>query len=250
MTESVGSRLRTALAAKQWTQSDLVRETGIDKNTISAIANNRSQARTSTLDKIEEALGLTRGTLAGSGEDAEREASEPLDLTAIGDAQLMAELSYRLESAERLMAQFRDELASQASDARIGMHLRVTWEHWLSGAQHADGEPQRDLAKSIHELQHLEESGGLDPVKQDILETLQAEALMHALAENFGYDVHPGNGTSRQRPRSEASGQAVTPNVTPEAQTLAARHGRSRGKALRDELDGLGEESQDDQEQE
>lgn len=26
---------------------------------------------------------------------------------------------------------------------------------------------------------------------------------------------------------------------------LAARHGRSRGKALRDELDGLGEESQE-----
>lgn len=39
--------------------------------------------------------------------------------------------------------------------------------------------------------------------------------------------------------------EAVTPNVTPEMQILAARHGRSRGKALRDELDGLGEESQD-----
>lgn len=39
--------------------------------------------------------------------------------------------------------------------------------------------------------------------------------------------------------------EAVTPNVTPETQTLAARRGRSRGKALRDELDGLGEESQE-----
>lgn len=126
------------------------------------------------------------------------------------------------------------------------MHMRVTWEHWLSGAQHADGEPQRDLAKSIHELQHLEESGGLDPVKQDILETLQAEALMHALAENFGYDVHPGNGTSRQRPRSEASGQAVTPNVTPEMQELAAREGDSRGKHQANFTDQLGQESQDD----
>ena len=37
----------------------------------------------------------------------------------------------------------------------------------------------------------------------------------------------------------------MTPNVTQEMQALAARRGRSRGKALRDELDGLGEESQD-----
>ena len=40
---------------------------------------------------------------------------------------------------------------------------------------------------------------------------------------------------------------AVTPNVTPEAQTLAARRGRSRGKALHEQLDQLGEEPQDDE---
>lgn len=43
----------------------------------------------------------------------------------------------------------------------------------------------------------------------------------------------------------KSPGGAVTPNVTPETQTLAARRGRSRGKQQAEFMDEFGEESQD-----
>ena len=44
----------------------------------------------------------------------------------------------------------------------------------------------------------------------------------------------------------KSSGEAVTPNIDPDDWRLAARRGESVGRRLREQLDGAGEESQDD----
>lgn len=102
--EAVAARLRAALADKRWRQSDLVRSTGLDKNTVSAIVNAKQRASDATLGAIEDALGLTRGTLAAS-EPEERpmpvRPSEETYLSAASEAEIMAELTYRIEFLKR-----------------------------------------------------------------------------------------------------------------------------------------------------
>lgn len=230
MTESVGSRLRTALAAKQWTQSDLVRETGIDKNTISAIANNRSQARTSTLDKIEEALGLTRGTLAGSGEDADEPGTPAAEHISL--RRLAAKLHREIVEYEEV-----------ASEWYLS-HERYQRRLWglVEFAEHNGDDPV--VSECMDRFWHLDSAEGMRRLTGREEDQL-AEILFELESRMRAGRKDAGNAEAEKSP-----GGAVTPNVTPETQTLAARRGRSRGKALRDELDGLGEESQDGGEQE
>lgn len=96
--ELVGQRIRAALSDRRWRQSNLVRATGLDKNTISAVVNGRQRASDATLGKIEDALGMTRGTLAAAGEDAPAPGS-PNPLADVSDMALLAELGRRLDKA-------------------------------------------------------------------------------------------------------------------------------------------------------
>lgn len=96
--ELIGQRVRAALSDHRWRQSDLVRATGLDKNTVSAIVNGRQRASDATLGRIEAGLGMTPGTLAAAGEDAPAPGS-PNPLADVSDMALLAELGRRLDKA-------------------------------------------------------------------------------------------------------------------------------------------------------
>ncbi|MFC2623679.1 MAG: helix-turn-helix domain-containing protein [Propionibacterium acidifaciens] len=96
--ELIGQRVRAALSDHRWRQSDLVRATGLDKNTVSAIVNGRQRASDATLGRIEAGLGMTPGTLAAAGEDAPTPGS-PNPLADVSDMALLAELGRRLDKA-------------------------------------------------------------------------------------------------------------------------------------------------------
>lgn len=69
-TEEYRERVKRAMFDRGWNQTDLVRESGVDKNTISAFLTGKTdRPATRTLAKIEDALGLTHGMLEESGED-------------------------------------------------------------------------------------------------------------------------------------------------------------------------------------
>lgn len=76
MTDGTASatRVREALRARRWSQADLSRASGVDKNTISDFLTGKRRPADFTLAKIEAALGLIPGTLAALGEDPERRA--------------------------------------------------------------------------------------------------------------------------------------------------------------------------------
>ena len=100
----------TAMTSRNWTNGDLASNSRTDPATIGDFLAGRRWPRPATLGKIEDALGLTPGTLAALGEEAPfRLGQSPLggddvlgpDLSDIGDAELAAELTYRLESMRR-----------------------------------------------------------------------------------------------------------------------------------------------------
>jgi len=96
------------LAEKRWRQADLVRASGVDKNTISTFMTGKSKPSPVTLAKIETALGLTPGTLADIGEEdlraarvAEQQRLDDPTLREASDEQLLAELGWRLVQLRR-----------------------------------------------------------------------------------------------------------------------------------------------------
>lgn len=100
------------LAERRWKQADLVRETGLDKNTISDFVSGKRQPSLVTMHKVEDALGLTRGTLAALGEDADgRPAPTDAEYEAymrrqsgvdnLTTEELLAELTYRVQQLRR-----------------------------------------------------------------------------------------------------------------------------------------------------
>lgn len=103
MTEDTfGARLKAALKAKGWNQSDLVRESGLDKNTVSALVRDVARAQPATVGRIEQALGVTLDMPVASGEDSSlpepawRQFTEKPDFSGISDEELLAELSGRI----------------------------------------------------------------------------------------------------------------------------------------------------------
>lgn len=67
-----------------------------------------------------------------------------------------------------------------------------------------------------------------------IADVSDEELLAEVARRMQGRPNEAGNAEAEESP-----GEAVTPNVTPEAQTLAARRGDSRGKSLHARLDDL-----------
>lgn len=116
MTEDARQRVALLLTERRWRQSDLVRASGIDKNTVSDFLSGKRKASPGTLQRIETALGLTPGTLAGHGEER-----VPAGVASeLSDADLLAELTYRLERHRREVDELRrenEELRSKAEPA-------------------------------------------------------------------------------------------------------------------------------------
>lgn len=93
--ELIGQRVRAALSDHRWRQSDLVRATGLDKNTVSAIVNGRQRASDATLGRIEAGLGMTPGTLAAAGEDTPDAGPSPA-LVSASPEDLLAALTHKV----------------------------------------------------------------------------------------------------------------------------------------------------------
>lgn len=137
MTEDAKARYVAArLAEKRWKQADLVRETGLDKNTISDFLSGKREPSLATLAKIEDALVLTRGTLAALGEDpsAGQPAEGPAAAAAhLTDEELLADLTYRLQQLKRQNAELSQEvveLRQQNAElaARTPAQVTADWE--------------------------------------------------------------------------------------------------------------------------
>lgn len=188
--ETLGAFLAAALARKKLTGQDLARAAGLNKNTVSALLNDRIERPSRiTLSKIETALGLTPGTLAAIGEDAPAGApAERPDLGALSDADLIGELGYRLTRLQRE----NDELSERVA--------------FLAPA----------FRDAFHRLSILETGGGIE-----------------------GYD--PEAGTQDGIPLDDLS-KRRRPDVG--MVDRAADDRTNRGRALREHLDGLGEEPQ------
>ena len=73
--------VQTRLAELGWKQGDLVREAGVNKNTVSGYLLGRQKPRAATLARIERALGMTSGMLTAAGED--EPPAPPVDLDAL-----------------------------------------------------------------------------------------------------------------------------------------------------------------------
>lgn len=107
-------RARNEMATQGLNQRSLATSAKVDPNTISDFLAGRRWPIMSTLAKIETALGLTHGTLAAIGEEEDSQVGrdrarrkrevQQLDdpyLTEASDAQLLAELAWRMEDLRR-----------------------------------------------------------------------------------------------------------------------------------------------------
>lgn len=123
MTETYRSRIRAELARRKWSQAALSRESGVDKNTISDFMTGKREASAPTLAKIEDALGMTHGTLAAAGEEPGPAAQAgSASLRGITDEELAAELSYRLTQRRRELEDAFEELHFLRGRYRDAIH--------------------------------------------------------------------------------------------------------------------------------
>ena len=153
------SVVRSALASKRWSQADLSRAADVDKNTISDFLTGKRQASLPTLAKIEVALGMTPGTLAAIGEEPLAEPS-----SALSDAELLAELGYRLTRLQRENDELRERL-TQAPTAAV-TPLRPTptpeaIERMAARGGHVVTNPELTGQQTAGE--HNQDTGGWEP---------------------------------------------------------------------------------------
>jgi len=142
--ELVGQRIRAALSDRRWRQSNLVRATGLDKNTISAVVNGRQRASDATLGRIEDALGMTRGTLAAAGEDAPAAGPSP-DLAGASPEDLLAALTHKvlgLREENALLAGRVERLEARLSAEPEGADLHAVPDWARSAAARTSPEPK------------------------------------------------------------------------------------------------------------
>lgn len=156
--ELVGQRIRAALSDRRWRQSNLVRATGLDKNTISAVVNGRQRASDATLGKIEDALGMTRGTLAAAGEDAPAAGPSP-DLAGASPEDLLAALTHKVLGLREENARLQDrieQLETQSASEPRPTRLRPV-PSWADPV----------AARELHEPRGAPEPPGEEDVSQD-----------------------------------------------------------------------------------
>lgn len=183
------------LRAKRWKQADLVRETGLDKNTISDFMTGKRKPSLDTLSKIEDALDLIRGTLAGLGEDSragtgpasprarlieeELQAVRRAGLSAYGDDELLDEMRERLRRLRR-----------ELDDSKSGQ--QTFWDEIELGQPvgGADGAPSADVAPSGREEWAVERQTALNYLQQVSTATAKSDQLAKQLlrAEHSNQD--------------------------------------------------------------
>lgn len=234
--------MRASITAKLkelgWSRARLARESGTDPNTVSDFLNGKREASAVTLGKLEAALGLTFGTLADSGEDHFLPAVHRPQLRSVSDAELVAELGYRIEQYRRIVEKDEDPAALE----RRRMHER---RRFLTDINETSDEYHQWLKREWEQLEFdREEGGGWNSEARKHFEFLCSaiDALIFARDHGMAL-VDPEAQKSPDDGRE--GGSNVTPNVNQDDLGLAARHTRSRGKQLRAEMDAAGEESQD-----
>lgn len=164
----------------------------------------------------------------------------------------MSRLSERLKEAKGDLS--IDDIAKRAS-GKGSTIKRSTVAKYLRG-EHGANPPEETLAGlaaglnlDVRELRELAgrpagELGPYVPTPLSASLTTEQRKAIDDLIKAFVIEGGQKDAGDAEAPKSPDG--AVTPNVTREAQTLAARHGRSRGKALHEQLDQLGEEPQGD----
>lgn len=130
-------RLRRVMEERGMSARDLVRLTGLNKNTFSDMFSGKTQRPyRGTLERIEVALGLTPDTLSGSGEEPAvlghaRLGSAVLgaDLSGVSSDELVAELSERLRVLQRrvrdLEGRGREDASATGSVDEVGNVRRL-----------------------------------------------------------------------------------------------------------------------------
>lgn len=153
-TGAAAQRVMARLSEKGWSRAALAREAGVDPATITDFLNGKRWPILATLGRIEAALSLTPGTLAALGEESQP-AGPPVGQTSeLTDAELLAEVGYRLTRLQRENAKLRRQLneAEEMAD-----RLQSTM---------ADAQLIRDLGFDPNETslyEALVESGQIDP---------------------------------------------------------------------------------------
>lgn len=223
--------LRTQLAQRNWTQGDLQVAAGLNKNTVSDLMTGKTEFPSRrTLGKIETALELTPGTLAGLGEDSPP--AERPRLADVDDAQLVAELGYRIEDLRRRLAEANgriDQMEDSAKREDARMEARLEYLRDVD----EDNDPQG--AWISHEWTVLMYKSSEEGWRWDDVAAYERLcAMIDAL-------VFARNNDLALVPQSEA----VAPNVHELEMGVGARVAESEGKRLQAEADELGTESQD-----
>ena len=118
--EPLGRYLRSMLAERGWSQNDLVRASGVDKTTMSGLFTGKTKPRPATLGRIEAALGLDMGTLALVATGNDKEQADHTSLQEASDAELIAELTWRLENKTRQLQRARKAVEGQAEQVPAG----------------------------------------------------------------------------------------------------------------------------------
>ncbi len=106
-------RAEAEMAQRGWNQSDLARESRVDPKTVSTFLSGSRWPARATLAKIDEALELTRGTLAGIGDESQpavpAQDSDAL-IAELDEEDLLAELAYRVRRLKRENTELRTRL--------------------------------------------------------------------------------------------------------------------------------------------
>lgn len=117
-TSAAAQRVMARLSEKGWSRATLAREAGVDPATITDFLNGKRWPILATLGKIEAALSLTPGTLAALGEETiPAEPATPERPSELTDADLLAELGYRLTRLQRENTELRQRLQEAVDDA-------------------------------------------------------------------------------------------------------------------------------------
>lgn len=145
MTEDAAQRIARYVAGelvkRGWTQAELAQAAGVNKNTITSFM--RGEASIRTMKKIEDALGMTRGTLAAAG-DAPAAGPSP-DLAGASPEDLLAALTHKvlgLREENALLAGRVERLEARLSAEPEGAGLHAVPDWARSKAARTSPEPK------------------------------------------------------------------------------------------------------------
>lgn len=118
MADNARQIVTARLSELKWSKAQLAREADVDPGTVGAFLAGRRMPNSATLGRLGGALGLTPGTLEGSGEEPFRLGQSALDgpdglsvdLSAATDSELTSELTYRIEKLRREVAELTRQL--------------------------------------------------------------------------------------------------------------------------------------------